>query len=291
AYQTTSGTYTDMFTTPGGCDSIVTTQLYVLPQLNETVFPVICEGESYFAGGAMQAAAGNYVDTFTASGGCDSIVLTKLTVQPARHQTVNAAICAGDFYFAGGANQSTAGTYFDTLLTVNGCDSFLTTILTVNPLPAGPVITQLGNSLSVPAVYVSYQWYKDGVPLANANLNVTQAAGEGDYYVRVSDANGCSAFSDTLTVVFTGINPVLKTEMNLLPNPVTDELKIIFSNIISGSLNVEVYNALGEKAASILNPSFHDDVMKFDMAALSSGIYFVKIRSESFSLTGRVVKK
>ena len=133
ANQTTSGTYIDIFTTPAGCDSIVTTNLTVNPNVEVSENVNICDGDSYFVGGANQTTAGTYMDTYLAANGCDSIVTTVLTVDPNIEETEDISICDGDSYFAGGANQTTSGTYMDTYMAANGCDSIVTTILTVNP--------------------------------------------------------------------------------------------------------------------------------------------------------------
>jgi gliding motility-associated-like protein len=42
----------------------------------------ICEGESYFAGGAFQFASGLFIDTLLSFAGCDSILMTELIVHP-----------------------------------------------------------------------------------------------------------------------------------------------------------------------------------------------------------------
>ncbi|KAA3621115.1 MAG: hypothetical protein DWQ02_28310, partial [Bacteroidetes bacterium] len=133
ANQTTAGTYMDTYTTPAGCDSTVTTILTVDPNVEMTENVSICDGDSYFAGGANQTTSGTYVDVFMAANGCDSTVTTILTVDPNIEMTENVSICDGDSYFAGGANQTTSGTYMDTYMAANGCDSTVTTILTVNP--------------------------------------------------------------------------------------------------------------------------------------------------------------
>ncbi|PIZ06091.1 MAG: hypothetical protein COY57_03840, partial [Flavobacteriales bacterium CG_4_10_14_0_8_um_filter_32_5] len=47
------------------------------------------------------------------------------------HDTLT--ICQGDSSLIFGTYQNTSGTYYDSLQTVNGCDSILATTLTVNP--------------------------------------------------------------------------------------------------------------------------------------------------------------
>lgn len=163
ANQTTSGIYTDTLTSVGGCDSVITTNLTVTPSSVSTANPVICQGQSYFAGGANQTATGTYYDTLTAASGCDSVVTTNLTVTPSVALTLNPNICQGQSYWAGGANQSTSGTYVDSLTTSAGCDSVVTTNLTVLPVSVsntsvsvcqGQTAVIHGTAQSIAGIYV-----------------------------------------------------------------------------------------------------------------------------------------
>ena len=131
ALQTTAGTYRDTFKSKPGCDSVVITKLTVLPTYEKTVNVSICQGKSYFAGGALQTTAGTYRDTFKSKPGCDSVVITKLTVLPTYEKMINVSICKGDSYFAGGALQTNAGTYRDSFTSKNKCDSVVVTKLDV----------------------------------------------------------------------------------------------------------------------------------------------------------------
>ncbi|MES2620863.1 MAG: PKD domain-containing protein, partial [Bacteroidota bacterium] len=53
----------------------------------------ICQGKSLFVGGALRTTPGTYRDTLVASNGCDSIVVTNLTVRPNSASQVNTSIC------------------------------------------------------------------------------------------------------------------------------------------------------------------------------------------------------
>ncbi len=131
ADQTESGIYTDTYTFPLGCDSTVITNLTVLPPSASSIDMTICAGESYFAGGADQTESGVYSDTYTNAAGCDSTVTTNLTVLPPSASSIDVTICAGESYFAGGADQTESGVYSDTYTNTAGCDSTVTTNLTV----------------------------------------------------------------------------------------------------------------------------------------------------------------
>lgn len=94
----------------------------------------LCEGQSYFAGGALQTQSGTYYDTFFLGYGCDSLVITELQAGVPFADTVAVTLCDNEFYFAGGALQNTNGTYRDSFTSASGCDSLLTTQISILPL-------------------------------------------------------------------------------------------------------------------------------------------------------------
>ncbi len=75
-----SGTYTDLLSLPSGCDSLVTTQLSVIPNINTNQNVTITEGESYSVGNSTYTEEETYIDVFVAANGCDSVVTTNLNV-------------------------------------------------------------------------------------------------------------------------------------------------------------------------------------------------------------------
>ncbi|MCB0518741.1 MAG: gliding motility-associated C-terminal domain-containing protein [Saprospiraceae bacterium] len=104
----------------------------------------ICEGESVFLGGANQTASGIYQDTLSTWQGCDSILVSQLTVHGVDTSYVFDSSC----------NPASVGTFYSTLTNQGGCDSVIvreivfsqtdTTLLsntTCNPAAAG-VFTQ-----------------------------------------------------------------------------------------------------------------------------------------------------
>jgi gliding motility-associated-like protein/uncharacterized repeat protein (TIGR01451 family) len=131
-WQTTSGTYSDTLLSGAGCDSIATTLLIFSAQVSTQTNLSICAGDSIFAGGTWQKVSGYYVDTLLSSAGCDSIITTVLTVYPVFADTVMVSICTGDSVYAGGAWRTASGEFTDYYVTINSCDSTVTTFLAVN---------------------------------------------------------------------------------------------------------------------------------------------------------------
>ncbi|MES2556582.1 MAG: T9SS type A sorting domain-containing protein [Bacteroidota bacterium] len=79
-----SGSYLDTLTNAVGCDSIITTNLTVLPALSSSQTVSICAGETFTVGDSTYSTNGTHVTTLTSViGGCDSTVTTNLTVAAA----------------------------------------------------------------------------------------------------------------------------------------------------------------------------------------------------------------
>jgi len=107
-------------------------------------------------------------------------------------------------------------------VTISG--SCLTTSDTIHvtlfPLP-NPVITYTGITLGVANIYVTYQWYKNLVPVTGATTNQLTTTDDGHYTVAVTDSNGCQNVSDEYIIDLLGVHNVTAGEINIYPNPAT----------------------------------------------------------------------
>jgi gliding motility-associated-like protein len=127
---TAPGTYTDTIPTAAGCDSIVTVALFQANVVTDTAFISICHGGSYNFAGTIVSANGTYIDTFSSSSGCDSIVALYLTQLPQDSNFLSVTICNGGIYNFGGNVLNSPGVYTDSFTNSRGCDSIV--ILTLN---------------------------------------------------------------------------------------------------------------------------------------------------------------
>lgn len=153
-FQKNPGTYFDTLITVNGCDSIIVTGLSVNPIYTVISADTICKGDCRFLAGFCQIEPGNYIDTFQTLSGCDSIVITGLTVRPLVIANLNLIICSGDSIFAGGTWRYSSGSYIDTF--TNGlCDTAWTTHLTVTAPPSVniPISICSGDS-----IYAGGEW-------------------------------------------------------------------------------------------------------------------------------------
>jgi len=130
-----SGVYTDILSTNFGCDSIITTNLMVLPTSSFMQSLSFCSGDSVIVGSNIYTQTGFYTDIFISANGCDSTITTDLTVFASSSVSNYQEICNGETYWIRGNSYSTSGNYTDIFTSVNGCDSIVNTSLTVYPTP------------------------------------------------------------------------------------------------------------------------------------------------------------
>ena len=181
----TEGTFVSNLTTVDGCDSVITTTLTLTPTLTTTLDASICAGDSYILpDGSATSTAGSYSFTFTSASGCDSVVTATLTLTPTYAATEDVEICEGGSYtLPDGTVVSTEGTFVSNLTTVDGCDSVITTTLTLTPT----LTTTLDASICAGDSYI----LPDGSATSTA----------GSYSFTFTSASGCdSVVTATLTL-------------------------------------------------------------------------------------------
>ena len=118
------------FLTPNlGCDSIVTTYVTVVDNI-ETFYEFdLCEGEWYH--GVQVWSDTVFVETFSLPVGCDSVSTSTIKVFPNVEVVLTESINAGEFFIVGSEVFTETGMYEVHLETMNGCDSLVHLNLTV----------------------------------------------------------------------------------------------------------------------------------------------------------------
>ena len=129
---TQSGTYSDTLQN-GLCDSIINTNLTVNNQITNNQNFTICSGDSVYFSGVYYSNTGVFYDTLQSVFGCDSIIISQITVLQNSVFTNHQSVCSGDTYVINNNTYNQPGIYADILQNVNGCDSIVNTILTVFP--------------------------------------------------------------------------------------------------------------------------------------------------------------
>jgi gliding motility-associated-like protein len=106
--------------------------LRVNPRTVRTQTVTLCPSSSLKIGNNTYTRTGTYQDSLKSIFGCDSIITTILTIQPIVARTQDVSLCLGQSVKVGGKTYTQTGVYQDTLKTRVGCDSIVTTNLTIN---------------------------------------------------------------------------------------------------------------------------------------------------------------
>jgi hypothetical protein len=305
-FQNTSGTYYDTIQDNVGCDSILITTLVVHPIHVVESNHVMCNGDSVLAGGLYQFTAGVYDDSLFTNQVCDSVMRTIVEVNPTYFSSSSYEICGDDSVFAAGAYQNTSGAYYDSLTSVNGCDSVIETVLTVNATPFTYVLygalwisgfdTLYFWNVQNQAAGMTYQWNvcpsMEPVQCGNNPLYFTDTLV--DMSVTITDSNGCSftkqclGFTDYFSnarMAPSGDEEIgdKNASLKFYPNPVQDNL-IIEMLDLEETKDGQIIDMSGR-----VNQKFTvDQILEtIDVSDLKKGSYILRIGEE----TGTVIKK
>ena len=163
--------------------------------------------------------------------------------------------------------------------------------VTVNAIPAAPVVTANGNILtsSAPA---GNQWYYDNtgaIPGATGQT-YTVANNTGWYWCTVT-LNGCtSPISNKVYVVVTG-TPELSAgpQVNIYPVPNNGQFSIAITSSTEMTYQLEIYNTIGSRiyynetrvAGTTVNP--------IQLGHVAGGVYTVVLRNTSSQVVRRII--
>ncbi len=163
-----------------GCDSVVTTNLFLDPSFNTIENYELCAGGDFvFPDGTILTNINSntsHINFLQTINGCDSIITTQLQINPTYFSNQSVDLCSGGSYtFPNGfiMNNITNGvTYSSTLSTINGCDSIINVQIFILPnivvaidtilcsgddytFPDGTYLDNITNNMSYSSTFVS----------------------------------------------------------------------------------------------------------------------------------------
>lgn len=278
--------HTSSLQTTLGCDSIITTNVVLYPDYNQTVNADICSGESYtFPNGTTVTnitANISQTDNLTTVNGCDSIIITNITVHEDVAEIVDAFICSGDSYtFPDGTtmtNITSDVSQVDNFTTVHGCDSTISTYVTVTTVDV--TTSEANNVITAQQTNATYQWIdcSTNQPInGETNLSFAPSA-NGDYAVIVT-YDGCSDTSDCVTISTVSLAQLNADLLSLSPVPASDEIHI--HGEIEDGTEYEILSVSGE----LISSGTTDSGAVISIQHLARGSYFIRIKSSSLRFT------
>ncbi len=198
-------------------------------------------------------------------------------------------------------NPGAASVVLTTDMNAYGCKNYSAVTYTVSSSAAQTpdVIYFNGQFVCLQNNLVHYQWgFDDAITLDSTlipgEVNPNYFNNGPDltykyYWVATTDSGGC--VQKTYFNMPTGITKVsapVAGDIKVYPNPANEELNVVFNNSITGKLEAEVVNMLGQKLMSTVAD---DHKAMLNVATLPAGTYMVVCYSNGTKLTAvRFVK-
>lgn len=282
------GIYIDTLISSFGCDSIVTTNIMnVNPAQYITNMVNICEGEVVTVGDNTYTTTGLYIDNFANIFGCDSVILTDLTVHPTFTSTIEAEFCEGETYVFNGSTLSSPGLYYANLLSQDNCDSIVELTLTFHTVDAGVTATEF--TLTANNAAASYQWVdceNNFAPIPDATNQTFEPDVTGLYALIINDGL-CTDTSECYFIDKSGIVMLENETFAIYPNPAQNELQLFSSSTQNQVVEIYLYNITNQLLSQYLITSFP---YTLNISELKSGIYILGIHYDGNMQYDRFIK-
>ncbi len=274
----TPGIYYDTLTNSAGCDSVI--EYTVTSKSSYGVVNLTgCSSVKSPSKKYTWTSSGTYYDTLINknSMGCDSFMTIKLTLNPAKNESLNIENCR--YYITpSGKTITQTSLVNDTLKFKSGCDSVVYSInVIINNVNTGvsrsmnTLIAQTNNGSA------QFQWL-------DCKSNYDQIGGvtskqfspqvNGEYAVEVTE-NGCVDTSNCILFEVNGTHDLQLSQLTIQPNPSRGQFNIQSVNVLH-----QVELSIVDLQGKVIQRWNFDQMSKqtFDVK-LSSGIYYIKILS------------
>lgn len=137
---------------------------------------------------------------------------------------------------------------------------------------------------------ISYQWnFGDGHSSAQKNASHTFDS-TGTYYVSlvVIDSLGCSqSFEDSISIIASSIQTIADEEIFVYPNPAHEQVIVGSRQLVLSS--VKIWDVVGKVCS--LKFTVYSLGTSIDISSLSSGVYFLELKTEDITITKKFVKQ
>lgn len=230
--------------------------------------------------------AGSYTCVVTDANACTSNFTVNITEPGVIAFSQTVAVCSGDSYTVGNSTYTVTGIYTDVLTAMNGCDSTVTTDLTIeNPIDISTTVN--GNTATANQNGATYQWIdclNGNAPVAGETNQFFTPQVTGDYAVIVT--MGICSDTSSCTNVITGVESVDRVAFNVYPNPTNGMVSIQLADY-NPNITIEIFNSTGQLVrtekpmSSAVNIELPEE----------NGMYLVRITSNAVSTTKKIIKE
>lgn len=247
---------------------------------------------------AMPAAAGTITGPSEVCNGSTGIVFAVAAIANATNYTWT--VPSGATIISGGTTNTitvnfsnTASSGNITVFGSNNCGNGSVSpafAVTVNPIPAAPVVVALSDTVSSSAASGN-QWYFSATSGGSGNLvpgatAQTHVATETGWYWSVVTLGGCSSpESNRVYVIVTGINELEATNWKIFPVPNDGHFSITVEHAGQSKFTIEAYNNLGARIYQQREITISGTtLLNIDLRPIPNGVYTIVLRNDKGQL-------
>lgn len=248
------------------------------------------------------ANAGTYGATVSSGGFTSAAGNTTVVINATPSVSLNASktsICSGDSVVltAGGAASyvwspngsgnsivvypSTTITYSVTG-TQNGCSKSVSQLINVTPTPSTPVITEhtSNDTLFSSVTGTSYEWYKNGTPVATTSVPYYKPSSNGNYTLSITTNSCTSDVSAAFPFITTAVinNKSSDVSFNIFPNPSNGIFEISLLSKTNTKYNLLISDITGRCIfKDEINANAGSNLKEIVIPNFSTGIYLLSV--------------
>ena len=268
---------------------------------SQEISATICANETYNFNGKILTTSGIYTDTLQNTNGCDSVITLTLNTYPSfENPVIEQVIYEGDSVDFMGNTLTKAGTYKDTLQTINGCDSIFTmkiftlpkdtiTVVQHDTVTLYDTITQIiYDTIIRPCARVYayvYATINEGEKYSDYGFTKTEA---GTYTNIFKTEDGCDSTVVLYLTVLSGIDEVESSQILLYPNPTNEKVYLSLTNIPNAEITIrDIMGNVVKKEKVLAN----ETEVVLDVKNLASGTYTIMISNDKTRVTKKLIKR
>ncbi|MEL7020277.1 MAG: T9SS type A sorting domain-containing protein [Bacteroidota bacterium] len=154
---------------------------------------------------------------------------------------------------------------------------------------ASPVVTYEEHLLTSSEAR-AYQWYKDGIPIADATEQFYYPLESGVYFVEITDDNDCMATSSTVELNVASIHEVKLHTIETYPSPTRSVLYITPVHIDNQNYTLSLFSQHGQLVKRISGRLRDNQQIELDLQSLPQGGYLLQFSGEKIQIIQQVIK-
>ena len=269
----TSGTYTDVNVNSIGCTHTEVLNLTINTSTSNSTILTECDSYTWPIDGNTYNTSGIYIYISSNTLGCTHVDTLDLTINNSSSVIYSLNKISCDSFIWNGTLFNQSGVFYDTISSINGCDSIQRLNLTIINSPV-IFIVQNAFDLATNVQTAQYLWS------TGENTSSITPASSGSYWCIGYNSYGCASDTAFFNYNIVSFSNEIEKSIRVFPNPTFGVINISFTVVSTQDIKVRILNQLGEELAlEYLQQYIGDYNTSINLSIHAKGIYFLEIET------------